>query len=339
MTVAANVVYVDGRRSETPHTLDETYTALGRHSDALAWIGLVQPDESEVDSVATEFGFHHLAVEDAVKAHQRPKIERYGDVLFTVLRTARYDDAAEAVVFDELHVFTGHRVVVTVRHGAAPDLPAVRRRLEDQPALLRRGPEAVLYAILDQVVDEYAPVVEGLQDDIDEIEDQLFAGDPAVSRRIYALFREVLGMQRATDPLLGMIAALTAGATKYAVDDELQRYLRDVHDHVQRLVEQVGAFRELLQNALAVNATVVAQRQNEEMEAMSRASLTQNEEVKKISGWAAILFAPTLVGTVYGMNFAYMPELDERWGYPVALGLMLTTSIVLFVVFRARRWL
>jgi magnesium transporter len=229
--------------------------------------------------------------------------------------------------------------VVTIRHAEAPDLHRVRDRLERTPALLQLGPEAVLYAILDQVVDDYAPVVAGLQNDIDEIEDQLFHGDPAVSRRIYELSREVIEFQRATSPLLVMLTALESGFEKYHVDLELQRLLRDVHDHATRVVEHADSFRSLLDNALTVQATLVAQRQNEEMRSLTETSLAQNEEVKKISAWAAILFAPTLVGTIYGMNFRHMPELRWLYGYPLALTLMLVTSVTLYLLFKRRGWL
>jgi magnesium transporter len=338
MTVVDNAVYVDGRRYAEPDSLDVTYELL-RDCDGMAWIGLYRPDEAEIRSVADEFGLHQLAVEDAIKAHQRPKLERYDDILFAVLRPARYLDDVEEVEFGEVHVFTGKDFVVTIRHAEAPDLTRVRRRLEASPDLLRLGPEAVLYAILDQVVDEYAPVVAGLENDIDEIEDQVFDGDPSVSRRIYELSREVIEFQRATHPLLGMLRALAAGFAKYGTDEELQRSLRDVADHAARIVDQVDRFRVLLQNILTVNSTLVAQRQNEEAARMTEASLAQNEEVKRISSWAAILFAPTLVGTVYGMNFTHMPELGWQFGYPYALVLMLLTSATLYVVFKRRGWL
>ena len=338
MTIVDNAVYLDGVRHAQPETLQETYETL-RQVKGMAWIGLYRPDHAVVTSLAEEFGIHALAVEDTVKAHQRPKLERYGDVLFTVLRPARYIDAEERVEFGEVHVFIGPDFVITVRHAEAPDLAKVRRRMEASPDLLRRGPEAVLYAMLDEVVDNYAPVVAGLENDIDEIEDELFAESPAVSRRIYQLFREVIEFQRATQPLVGILEALDAGAAKYRVDEELTRSLRDVHDHVVRVVERADAFHAILQNALTVNATVVGERQNEEVRRMTQASLIQNEEVKKISAWAAILFAPTLVGTVYGMNFTDMPELDWRWGYPMALSLMAVGSVLLFRIFRSKKWL
>jgi magnesium transporter len=338
MALVDNAVYVDGHRTADPRSLDETYELL-RERHGMAWIGLYRPDVAEIRSVAREFGLHPLAVEDAIAAHQRAKLERYGTTLFTVLRPARYLDDVERVEFGELHVFTGRDFVVTIRHAEAPDLGRVRDRLEQAPELLRLGPEAVLYAILDQVVDEYAPVVAGLENDIDEIEDQLFRGDREVSRRIYELSREVIEFQRATRPLIAMLASLEAGFEKYQVDLELQRSLRDVQDHAIRIVERADSFRALLQNALTVHTTLVGQQQNEEMRSLTETSLAQNEEVKRISAWAAILFAPTLVGTVYGMNFEHMPELHWLYGYPLAIGLMLVTSVTLYFVFRRRGWL
>jgi magnesium transporter len=338
MALVDNAIYVDGQRTADPRSLEETYELL-RDRHGMAWIGLYRPDVAEIRSVAGEFDLHPLAVEDAIAAHQRAKLERYGTTLFTVLRPARYVDDVERVEFGELHVFTGQDFVVTIRHAEAPDLGRVRDRMEQAPALLRLGPEAVLYAILDQVVDEYAPVVAGLENDIDEIEDQLFKGDPAVSRRIYELSREVIEFQRATRPLLDMLTSLEAGFDKYKVDLELQRSLRDVHDHAIRIVERADSFRALLQNALTVQTTLVGQQQNDEMRSLTEASLAQNEEVKKISAWAAILFAPTLVGTIYGMNFDHMPELHWLLGYPLALALMLITSVTLYLVFKRRSWL
>ncbi len=338
MALVNNAVYTDGRRSADPESLDDTYRTV-RDCGGMAWIGLYRPEFEEIQSVAREFDLHELAVEDAVAAHQRPKLERYGTTLFTVLRPARYVDETEDVEFGELHVFTGTDFVVTIRHAETPDLSQVRKRLEASPELLRLGPEAVLYAILDQVVDEYDPVVVGLENDIDEIEDQLFKGDPKVSRRIYELSREVIEFQRATHPILEILSALEEGSDKYAVDLELRRNLRDVKDHAIRIVERGDAFRTLLQNALTVQTTLVSQQQNDEMRSLTEASLAQNEEVKKISAWAAILFAPTLVGTIYGMNFEHMPELKWFYGYPAAVGLMVVTSMTLYFVFKKRRWL
>jgi magnesium transporter len=336
--IVDNAVYVNGHRAAEPRSLRETYEAL-RQERGVAWIGLYRPTEEEFASVAEEFGLHELAVEDALEAHQRPKIERYGQTLFVVLRPARYLDAPEEVEFGEIHVFVGEDFVITVRHGEAPALGEVRKRLEANSELLVRGPEAILYAIMDRVVDGYAPVVRGLENDIDEIEVEVFSGNPGVSRRTYELSREVIEFQRAVKPLSGMLSNLIAGFEKYKVDPELQRYLRDVQDHAIEVNERVSGFKDLLQNILSVNLTLVGLQQNEEVKALSEASIRQNDEVKKISAWAAILFAPTLIGTVYGMNFDHMPELHWALGYPFALALMVMVSVTLYVVFKRRGWL
>ncbi|MDP9426979.1 MAG: magnesium/cobalt transporter CorA [Actinomycetota bacterium] len=322
--IVDSAIYVDGRRTAEPLSLQETYDAC-RKQRGVAWIGLYKPSREEFSSVAGEFGLHPLAVEDAVTAHQRPKLERYGETLFVVLRAARYVDETETVEFGELHVFVGDDFVVTVRHGEAPNLGKVRRRLEAEPELLRRGPEAILYAIMDEVVDGYAPVVEGLENDIDEIETEVFSGNAGVSRRIYELSREVIQFQRAAKPLGPVLDRLSAGGERHTVDEEVRRYLRDVQDHVFQVTEQVDAFRELLTNVLSVNLTLVG--------------VGQNDEVKKISAWAAILFTPTLVASIYGMNFDHMPELHWLLGYPFALTLMVVASIVLYLVFKRRGWL
>nr|WP_053676773.1 magnesium and cobalt transport protein CorA [Streptomyces sp. WM4235] len=334
-----SAVYRDGRRAASPATLADTFRQLREQPDGMAWIGLHRPTEAELHSLAAEFNLHPLSIEDALEAHQRPKLERYGDTLFVVLRAARYLDALEEVDFGELHVFVGPDFLITVRHGAAPDLSAVRRRMEETPDLLSLGPEAALYAILDAVVDGYAPVVEGVQNDMDEIETEVFRGDPEVSRRIYALSREMVEFQRATRPLVGMLHSLMAGFAKYGTDEELQRYLRDVADHVTHTSERVDGFRQALTEILTVNATLVSQQQNAEMRALAEAGFEQNEEIKKISSWAAILFAPTLVGTIYGMNFESMPELKWAGGYPFAILLMAVVCVSLYVIFKKRDWL
>ena len=327
-----SAIYVDGGRLRSPKTLADTYRMFRDEPGSMAWIGLYRPSEEQLLSLARQFALHELAVEDAIVAHQRPKLERYGDTLFVVLRPARYLDDAEEVDFGELHVFVGRDFVLTVRHSETPDLAVVRRRMESDPGLLARGPEAVLYAILDAVVDGYAPVVAGLQNDIDEIETEVFRGEASVSRRIYELSREVVEFQRAARPLMRILDALVAGFEKHGIDEELRSYLRDVTDHATIVAERVDSFRQMLQDILTVNATLVTQAQNEEMKA-------QNEEVKKISAWAAILFAPTLIGTIYGMNFRRMPELRWYYGYPFALALMAAVCATLYLAFKRRRWL
>lgn len=339
MPIIDNAVYVNGTRTANPDNLEETYEVL-RARNGIAWIGMYRPTAEEVHSVAAEFNLHHLAVEDTLTGHQRPKLERYGDTLFIVLRPARYLDASEEVEFGEVHMFIGPDFAITIRHAESPDLGRVRKRLETNPDLLRLGPYAIMYAVLDQVVDEYAPVVSGVENDIDEIEDQLFSEDPKVSRRIYELSREVIAFQRATQPLVGMLAILRE---RIGSDDkstiELHRDLRDVEDHVLAVVERVDAFRTLLQNALMVHSTLVSQRQGDETKAMTETSLRQAEQTKRISSWAAILFTPTLIASIYGMNFRYMPELKWALGYPFALALMLGLAAGLYVAFKKRGWL
>jgi magnesium transporter len=338
MSIVDNAVYVNGYRTADPESLDETYFVL-RQRQGMAWIGLYRPEPDELRSVADEFDLNHLAVDDALAGHQRAKLEHYGETLFLVLRPARYLDDQEKVEFGEIHVFSGADFVVTVRRAESPDLARVRHRMESQPGFLALGPDAVLYAILDQVVDEYEPVVAGLENDVDEIEDELFAADPGVSRRIYELSRQVIMFQRATAPLVGILQSLMAETQDHQPLPELQDHYRDVLDHVLRLSERIAAFRALLQNALAVNAALVAQRQNDEMRLLTESSFAQNEQVKRISAWAAILFAPTLIGTIYGMNFRSMPELDWVFGYPMALGLMLGMGVALYWTFRRNKWI
>lgn len=338
MTIVDNAVYVDGRRTADPDSLDETYFLL-RQRQGMAWIGLYRPDAEELRSVADEFDLNHLAVEDALAGHQRAKLEHYGETLFLVLRPARYLDDLEKVEFGEIHVFAGDDFVVTVRRAESPDLARVRRRMEAEPDFLALGPDAVLYAILDQVVDEYEPVAAGLENDVDEIEDDLFAADPGVSRRIYELSRQVIMFQRATAPLTVILQSLMTTSPEHQPGPELQDHFRDVLDHVLRLSDRITGFRALLQNALAVNTALVAQRQNDEMRLLTESSYAQNEQVKRISSWAAILFAPTLIGTIYGMNFRTMPELDWIFGYPMALGLMVGMGLVLYWTFKRNKWI
>ncbi len=334
-----NAVYSAGRRVATPATAAESREELDQGEERLAWLGLYRPEPHVLGELAELYDLPELAVEDAIKAHQRPKFERYGSTLFVVLKAARYVDAVEEVQFGELHLFLGGDFVITVRHSESPDLSRVRRRLESEPELLARGSEAVLYAILDAVVDGYVPVLSGLANDIDEIEVQVFSGDPGASRRIYELSQEVLDFQRAVQPLTGVLAAITAGFEKYHVDEELRSYLRDVADHVTQVTERVEGFRLQLRDVLTVNATLVAQRQNDEIRELTLTSIAQGEEVKKISAWAAILFAPSLVGGVYGMNFDHMPETSWYYGYPFAVVLMAMVSLALYLVFKRRDWI
>ena len=326
--IVDRAIYRDGQRTSEPDTLADLYAA-SRNGGGIAWLGLYEPTDEELEDVAREFDLHELAVEDAIHAHQRPKLERYGDTLFLVLRPARYIDETETVEFGEIHVFAGPQFVITVRHGAASELGRVRRALEARPDLLRGGPLSIVHAIVDLVVDDYAPVVAGVENDIDEIETEVFGGSPEVSRRIYQLTREVIEFRRATKPLPDILARLM---DEPSIDEEERRYLRDVQDHALRIEDQADAFHELLRNILNVNLTL-------ETKALNEAGNRQNEEVKKISAWAAILFAPTIIGTIYGMNFEHMPELGWQLGYPMALALMVAVSVSLYALFKRRSWI
>ncbi len=328
--IVDRAIYRDGERVAAPLDLAEMAAAC-RDADGIAWLGLYRPTHEEFADVTREFGLHELAVEDAVGAHQRAKLEYYGETVFCVLHPARYIDETETVEFGEVHVFAGPQFVITVRHGHAPDLAAVRRSLETRPDLLRRGPVAILHAIMDRVVDDYAPVLAGVENDIDEIEDEVFdAGVRAdLSRRIYELTREVIAFQRAIKPLVAMLERLIVAP---GVEEEEGRYLRDVHDHALRVQEQADGFRELLQNILSVTLTL-------ETKTLGEVANEQNDQVKKISAWAAILFAPSMVGTVYGMNFEHMPELRWQHGYAFALALMGAVSLALYLLFKRRHWI
>ena len=335
MAVIDNVVYVDGRPVAHPTDLHTTVGVMNE-TGGMGWLGLYRPGEGELEAVTREFGLHPLAVEDTLKGHQRPKLDRYDEHLFVVLRPARYLDEVEEVEFGEIHIYAGANYAVTVRRAEAPQLSRVRDRLQHAPDLLAAGPAAVLYAIIDQVVDEYFPVIDGLQNDIDEIDDQLFQGNLEVSRRIYQLSREVIDFQRAVAPLPEVLEQLRRTVRRMGLDKAhakaLDANLVDVIDHAIRCAERVASFRALLSNALSLSSTLASQRATE-------AGLAQNEQMKRISSWAAILFTPSLIGAVYGMNFDDMPELHWTLGYPFALGLMASAALGLYLVFKKNKWL
>jgi magnesium transporter len=320
--IVDSAIYVDGHRDGSS-PLEEIQEAC-REKGGFAWIDLYQPTRKEFDSVAGELGLHQLAVQEGLKVHQRPKIERYGETLFVVLKAARYVEEKETVEFGEVHAFVGSDFVITIRYSEVNELGEVRRWAEGKPELLRKGPYAVLYAIMDRIVDDYVPVVAGLENDIDEIEVEVFKNKPDVSKRIYELFREVIQFHQATQPLAGALERLTEGETP-GINPEVHRYLRDVQDRVLRVTERAKGFRELLTNILSVNLTLV--------------SVNQNDQMKKISAWAAVVIVPTLIAGIYGMNFDYMPELHWRYGYLLALSLMALIAFALYRNFKRRRWL
>ena len=317
--------YRDGRRQHEGKMEPRDAAAICRHEEGFVWLGMVDPAPEELASVQDIFGLHELAVEDAQSFHLRPKVEQYeGEITFVVLRTARYVDEREEVEFGEISLFVGPGFVITVRQGGASDLHPARLRLEARPELLREGPASVLWAISDQVVDDYAPVVEGLERDIEEVEQLVFAGSHAPTRRIYLLRREVSDFYRAVHPLLGPAAAITKGGV-LPISDGLRTYFRDVDDHLKLVNEEVLAQRDLLSTILQANMAVL--------------SVEQNDVVRKISGWAAIITVPTFIASFYGMNFTSMPELHRGWGYPAVVALMVLAGVVLYVSFKRARWL
>jgi magnesium transporter len=321
--------YKDGRRQHEGQMplVEAASQAAGQASGSgeFVWIGLHEPAREALQQLQGLFGLHELAVEDAELLHHRPKIEDYDAAWFLVLRTAHYHEDEETVHFGEIHVFAGPGYVITVRHGPGSELSTARSRLEARPDLLKMGPAAAVWAILDKVVDDYVPVAEGIDDDIEEVETEVFDDDRAApTSRIYHLKREVIEFHRSVSPLLAPLDALQRGAYQ-AVPEELSRYYRDVHDHARRVDELVNSQRELLTSVLEANLALV--------------SVSQNEVVKKISSWAGIIAVPTFIASVYGMNFEHMPELDKTWGYPAALATMALCVLALVAFFRRIDWL
>ncbi|UOQ57620.1 magnesium and cobalt transport protein CorA [Leucobacter allii] len=306
----------------------------------MAWLALVHPDPETIAELASAWELHPLLVEDLLHAGQRPKVERYGDVLFLVLKSAHYDDAREDVEFSEFHVLVRpDAIAIVCQDGRFIDGTPIPDRIDGSAeraitgrapqltdrALLELGPEAAAYRLLDAVVDRCFPALDGLQIDREQIERQVFSGDAAAAARIYHLSQEVIDMLHTSAALTRVANRLGRGADKYAIPEELQTYLQDVADHLARVSSETVELRDALSQILTVNATLVAQRQNEDM--------------KKISGWAAILFAPTLIAAVYGMNFDIMPELHWAAGYPIAVGAMIGFAGLLYGLFRWKKWM
>ncbi len=330
-------VYRDGRRVTERVRPREALRQVRDSGEGFVWIGLHEPGEAEFAGLAQEFGLHPLAVEDAVHAHQRPKLERYDEMLFTVFKTIRYVEHAEltatseVVETGEVMVFTATDFVITVRHGGHGSLRSLRHRLESEPELLAAGPSSVLHAIADRVVDDYLTVCDALHNDIDEVETDVFSDQqPAkgagldTAGRIYQLKREVLEFKRAVAPMLRPMQLLSERPMR-TVDPGIQKYFRDVADHLVRVHEQVVGFDDLLNSILQAN--------------LAQATVAQNEDMRKITAWAAILAVPTMITGVYGMNFQHMPELETRYGYYVVLAAMVAICTVIHRGFRRNGWL
>ncbi len=315
--------YRDGRRQDVG-AIAPYEAALRCRAAGFVWLGMVDPQPDELEQVRVSFGLHELAVEDAQSYHLRPKIEQYeGDVHFVILRTARYDDRREEVDFGEISIFVGPSFVITVRQGAASDLHPARLRLEERPALMRTGTPAVLWAILDQVVDDYAPVVESLERDIEEVEKTVFAGAVAPTERIYHLRREVTDFYRAVHPLLAPLDGVQRGAIA-EVDPELQPYFRDVHDHLRLVNEEVTAQRDLLTTCLEANMAVISVEQ-------TKLSVRQNDATKQLTISATVFLPLSFVTGFFGQNFGWLVNrVDTAWAFAVfgIGGLLLPLAIL-----------
>ncbi|MGI5448896.1 magnesium/cobalt transporter CorA [Streptomyces sp. CA-243310] len=321
-------MYRDGRRSQAPKDFSDALDEARADGDAFVWVGMHEPTEKEFEHVSQEFGLHPLAVEDALGAHQRPKLEVYDDSLFVVLKPVMYDEATDTVTTGELMVFIGDSFVVTVRHGEGAALAAVRHRLEHEPEVLRHGPTAVLYAVSDAVVDHYIEVAAELQSDLEELEAEVFAPNVTDTKntaaRIYGFKRQVLEFRRATSPLLQPMDRLAFGSVPF-VHDHAQPFFRDVADHLTKANEYIEGLDRLLSDALAAH--------------LAQMGVRQNDDMRKISAWAAMAAVPTMVAGVYGMNFDHMWELHQRWGYPVLLVIMTVLCLGLHRMFKRRGWL
>jgi magnesium transporter len=321
--IVDSAIYEKGHRRAEQVPLQHMYDECHRDG-VFAWIGLHEPTEKEFDSVRREFDLHELAVEDAIHAHQRPKLELYGDSLFVVLKTARWLDPEETVEFGEILLFVGDGFIISVRHGETK-LHDVRLKMESRPDLLAQGPSAALYAIVDRVVDDYVPVMDELDSAIRETETDVFSSSRSnPAERIYHLKRSVLDLHAAVVPLAPATERLALAELPHITRD-LRPYFRDVHDHVMRAAGQVQEYRELLTSVLTANLT--------------QASVRQNEDVRRISAWAAIIAVPTAIAGIYGMNFEHMPELEWTFGYPLILAVIALACLALYRRFRRAGWL
>jgi magnesium transporter len=331
-SVVKCVAYQDGARVPVAGDLVDTVERVRKKDDGFVWLGLHEPTNEEFAGIAELFDLHPLAVEDAVEAHQRPKVERYGETLFAVFKTVCYVEhekltaTSEVVDTGEIMVFVGADFVITVRHGRHGSLGPLREELESNPRQLAKGPAAVLHAIADHVVDDYLSVTDSVQADIDQVETDVFAenGARADPGRIYQLKRELLELKRAVVPLSRPLEELATRPMR-VIGQEIQAYFRDVSDHLLRAKEQIASFDELLNSILQAH--------------LAQVTVAQNEDMRKITAWAAVIAVPTMVCGVYGMNFDHMPELHWRFGYPLVIGVITVSCLALYRGFRRNGWL
>ncbi|MBG0560683.1 magnesium and cobalt transport protein CorA [Actinoplanes aureus] len=324
-------VYVDGKRMPGDFTPDRALEEACGQDGAFVWLGLHEPSAEQMAAIARTYGLHELAVEDAVKAEQRPKLEQFGAVHFLVLRTTRYvphqelTESSQVVETGQMMIFIGERFVITVRHGDASELAPVRADLESQRAvLLEQGPWAVAYAVTDRVVDHYLDVADQVEADLDTIEEGVFSRDrSAPIQQVYQLKRELVEFRRAVVPLQRPLAAITG--SQGVVPKEIRRYFRDVQDHLTRTVEQVSSYDDLLNSILQAR--------------LAQVTVDQNNDMRKIASWAAIATVWTAFAGVYGMNFDYMPETDWKYGYPALIAVLSLITVLLYRALRRNGWL
>jgi len=322
--VVNSIAYIDGRRAANIE-IDQIGDEL-KSPDRFVWVGLHEPSPETLRKYQKQFNLHDLAIEDAHNAHQRPKVETYGDILFIVLRTAQMNTALHRIDFGETHFFVGQHFLITVRHGSSISYTDVRSRCESTPHLLKKGQGFALYAVMDAIVDQYFPVLEAMEEDLLEIEDKVFNVKPSreTTESIYQLKRQLLEVKRAVSPLIDICNRLMRYDIKL-IPEETQPYFRDIYDHSLRINEMVDHTRELLNTALEANFSLL--------------SIMQSEVSKKFAGWAAIIAVPTMVAGFYGMNFKFMPELSWHYGYPVVVGGTVVLCVLIFYLFRRSGWL
>jgi magnesium transporter len=318
-------IYDHGERKGGTVALTEALDRAERMTDGFVWIGLHDPAPEAVQALGRQFGLHPLVVEDAIVAHQRPKLEHHAELLFLVMKTAQYVDETERVQIGELMLLLGPKFVVSIRHGEGVPLKALREELEGDQARMERGPGAVFHAIIDHVVDEYATVLDGLMDDVDQVEETVFSAERNnPTERIYRLKREVIAFKKAVGPLVAPVTRLVEDED-LPLSDHARPYLRDILDHLRRDADAVNSLDDILSGVLDAN--------------LAQISLRQNEDARKISSWAAIAVVPTMIFGLYGMNFEHMPELRWEYGYPAVL--LVTVGVCTFLYRRLRRvgWL
>jgi len=323
-TVVNCAAYAEGRRIANIE-INEVSEIL-KQPDRFVWIGLHEPSPEMLSQIQKEFCLHDLAIEDALSAHQRPKFETYGDTMFIVMRTAQLNSKEHKIDFGETHFFLGHNFIISIRHGSSLAYTEVRTRCEKTPHLLKKGPGFALYAVMDFIVDQYFPVIHGMEKEVEEIEEKIFDTKPSreTTEDIYHLKREILELKRTVSPLIDICNRLMRFDFEL-IPEDTRPYFRDVYDHSIRINEMADNARELLATALEANFSLI--------------SISQNDVSKKFAGWAAIIAVPTMVAGIYGMNFKFMPELNYHWAYPVILVITFGLSIGLFVFFRRSKWL